>query len=181
MEQSFKIANSEITHINNVCINDHKGQEYLCIFAETISDYIKIPFLMLQPGYDSWQINNILGENCINKGSISDCSNDQQINIQEYKQAQNNLVKKVLAKKTNFAVWCPACLTHCWTEDNFYNKSWAVPDASGNTINVAIEKFMKAGMEQTGNRDMDDEVDWPDVLMAKKRVVSKFLIKIYLY
>jgi len=162
MQQLYLVVNQEVAPISTECLKDHKGEEYMCLFAQNLSNYIKTPFLMEQPGYDSWQIDNILGENCADAGSISKCSKEQQVNLQEYKKSQNTLIKQILAKKPNMAVWCPACLKHCFGQDDLNSTSWAVPDASGNTINKAIEKFMKAGMDQTGNRDMDDEVDWPD-------------------
>jgi hypothetical protein len=114
---------------------------------------------MLQPGYDTWQLMNILGENCVQNNTLKDCDGSLKQYAHEYKNYQNNLIKEQLKKKNNLSVWSPSCVIHCYWQNEQNSPKWQVPENSGNTIDLIIKEYLRShGKYQV--KLIDDE-DWP--------------------
>ncbi len=114
---------------------------------------------MLQPGYDTWQLMNILGEACTQNNTLSDCDQSFKEYAHEYKNYQSNLIKEQLKKKGNLSVWSPACVNHCYWQNEQNSPSWQVPQDSGNTIDFVIQEFLKTnGKNQV---KLMDDGNWP--------------------
>jgi len=65
-----------------------------------------------------------------------------------------------LEKKENFAIFGPACVTHCFSSEMLNSPKWEVPMNSGNTINKVISEFLKNGDKQS-KLQLIEEIDWP--------------------
>jgi len=152
----YEVVNQEIRPENKECLNDNPNNEYKCLLAENISKYIKIPFMILQPGYDMWQLENILGISCSNSYSLKTCDESLKLIAHSYKNYHNGLIKN-LASKQNLSAWSISCLTHCFGEI-IESKNWEIPENSGNTINKVVRDFLESqGMQNL----LIDNDDWP--------------------
>ncbi len=155
----YEVVNKEVLPVSKDCLKDNKDAPFNCLLAENLFKYIDVPFLMLQPGYDSWQLQNILGEACTQNNTLKDCDESLKVYAHEYKGYQNKLIKKELKKKRNLSVWSPACVVHCFGQNEQNSSDWQVPQNSGNTIDLVIQDYLKThGKSQI--KLMDDE-DWP--------------------
>lgn len=114
---------------------------------------------MLQPGYDTWQLMNILGEACTQNNTLSDCDHSLKEYAHEYKNYQSSLIKEQLKKKGNLSIWSPSCVIHCYGQNEQNSPNWQVPQDSGNTIDLVIQEYLKTnGKKQV--KLMDDD-NWP--------------------
>ena len=69
------------------------------------------------------------------------------------------IVKEELKKKNNLSVWSPACVIHCYGQDQQNSPDWQVPKNSGNTIDLIVKEYLKTkGKYQV---KLADGIDWP--------------------
>jgi hypothetical protein len=153
------VVNKEVLPVNRECVRANLHAIHNCLLAENLIKYIKVPFLIIQPGYDSWQLLNILDQDCTKNGNIDKC-NEKDLKIaNEYKNYQNLLIERELNNKQNLSSWSPSCVIHCF-KGKLSLQSWEVPRDSGNNINLVVKKFL----ENQGKIQIKllDKVNWPE-------------------
>jgi len=156
----FEIVNKEVLPESKECLNDNFNEMHNCLLAENIFKYIKVPILMLQPGYHSWQLYNILGENCVKNNSLIKCEDIFKQYAHSYKDYQNKLIDDQMNKNNNLSAWSPSCINHCYHQNELYSPNWEVPQDSGNTINSVVKEYLKSkGKYQV---KLIDKCNWPD-------------------
>jgi hypothetical protein len=156
----FEEVNKEVLPVNTLCVKENLNEIYKCLLAENLFKYIKVPILMIQPGYDSWQLQNILNQDCAANGNINQC-NEKDLNIaNEYREYQNKLIEKELKINNNLSAWSPSCVIHCFGQNEQLSPSWQVPKDSGNNIDFVVREFLeKEGKVQI---ELLDKVNWPE-------------------
>jgi len=156
----FELVNKEVEPTSKDCLKDNAEEPYNCLLAEYLFKYIDVPFLMIQPGYDTWQLMNILGEGCVMNNSLRDCNEELKKFAHEYKNYQKKLISEELKKKNNLSVWSPSCVIHCFYQDSQNSPNWQVPQDSGNTIDLIIKEYLKTQGKYQVN--LIDKKDWPN-------------------
>ena len=171
----FESVNVEVLPVSRECIRDLPGEEHKCLLAEKIFNYIKVPILMLQPGYDTWQLMNILGEDCTKNNNLVNCDDKLKEYAHQYKNEQNILIKKGMKGRKNISVWSPSCLIHCFSQKEDDSSDWEVPENSGNSINKIVSEFI----EKHGGKQIDliDEQNWPNNSKCANNVVKEIIFE----
>lgn len=169
----YSIVNQEVLPESPRCLKDNKGNEYNCLFAEYLVNYIDIPILALQSAYDTWQLHNILGIDCSDSQTLKKCDNKDKLLANEYRDKQNSLLLKTINSKNNISTWSVSCLIHCFYESLLNDKNWEVPKSSGNTINHVISQFLK----NESQINLIDPDYWPsnDKCASPSKQKSEFL------
>jgi len=156
----YEEVNKEILPISTECLKDNPENMHNCLMAENLFKYIKVPFLMVQPGYDAWQLQNIFSQDCAANGNINQCDEQNLKLAHQYKDYQTKLIEKELRNKNNLSVWSPSCVIHCFWQNEEMSKDWQVPQDSGNYINFIVKEFL----EKEGKKQIQllDKIDWPE-------------------
>ena len=141
----YEIVNKDREPMINDCLLEHSEEKDLCLFPEYFVKFVKVPILIIQSGYDSSNLFETVGLECVTDNTLSLCDNQTQELAHKFKNYQNNLVRKEIDRHENFSVWAPACVTHCY-DDKANDENWEVPEGSGMTANKAIEEFLKNPM-----------------------------------
>ena len=114
MKTLFSIVNEESDFPNKRCVQAHFDDPSLCFHAEVMLASIEVPLFIIQTGYDTWSLDQVLNINCVEfneEANLNRCTQVQKRIINDYKQ---NIVDIVSSEsKVNVAVWMPACLFHC--------------------------------------------------------------------
>ncbi|CDW87261.1 pectinacetylesterase family protein [Stylonychia lemnae] len=165
MDQLYLISNAETNLPNSNCLNNVKPEDKnTCFFAENAINYIKSDVLVLQSGYDVWQISNILGISCLDSeyGTlIYACNNTQIKQIQDFREYTVKILRDKATKLSNIAVWSPSCPYHCYYVKNTQDlQAVQVPMNSGNNVALAFIK-VRAGQRDSYNWQWIDNVQWP--------------------
>lgn len=142
------------------CVAKYGNESYKCFVTEHMFPYIRSPLFIIQSGYDTFQIPNILQSTCTN---LAKCSavNLQQIHI--YHTYQQGRIRELMKLKPESAVWSPSCPFHC----NFYRgndktaRLFQVPLNSDNTLQAALMKFTN-GLKDKDGWVWLDNVNWPE-------------------
>jgi hypothetical protein len=154
----YSLVNQEVVPESSQCLKDNKGKEHNCLFSEHLIQYVKVPLLVLQPSYDAWQLNNILGLDCSTNQTIKDCNNIDKLLAKEYHERHNSLLLDTLKKKDNISVWSISCVVHCFGDDALNSEDWRIPESSSNSINKVVSDFLKDNIQV----NLIDNVYWPD-------------------
>lgn len=171
----FDIVNAEVLPEGKECLEDNLNEKYNCLLAEKIFKYIKVPLLMLQPGYDTWQLYNILGEDCVVNDSLSSCDENHKVISHQYKNYQIKLIEDELKINKKISVWSPSCLRHCYNQEQQSSLNWTVPENSGNTINEVVKSFIiQKGKNQI---TLIDELDWPNNSKCANKIQELLMLK----
>ncbi|XP_047055022.1 pectin acetylesterase 5-like [Lolium rigidum] len=148
--RSFWSVYDGVVHLQNVrevlpkeCLANKEPTE--CFFPAEIIKSIRTPMFILNSGYDSWQIQNVLVPvssspdkswlSC--KNNIRNCNSTQ---IQVLDGFRNSMVNnlKVVEDKGDWGMFIDSCFTHCQT---LYGISWNSPISprlGNNTIAEAV-------------------------------------------
>ncbi|CAO2172356.1 unnamed protein product [Urochloa humidicola] len=135
-ERSMRSFINGVVHLQNVrevlpkdCLQNKDPTD--CFFASELIKSISTPTFILNSGYDSWQIQNVLAPNgsypgqawsrC--KANIRNCSSTQIDVLHEFK---NKLVSelKIAEDNKNWGLFIDSCFTHCQIP---FNISWHSP------------------------------------------------------
>ena len=154
----YEIVNKESPPLTLACLKDHPNEQDLCLFPEYIFQYVKIPLLILQAGYDSSNLYETVGLHCVDGNTLANCDADSAHYAHIFKVYQNELIKQGIKKNKNFSVWAPACVTHGF-EDKVHSSDWEVPMGSGFHVNKAVEKFLVNPFEQFVEIE---DIKWPE-------------------
>lgn len=156
----FNEVNKEVPPVSKDCVRDNLSEMHNCLMAENLFKYIKVPFLMIQPGYDAWQLQNIFSQDCSANNNINKCDEQNKKLAHEYKNYQTKLIEKELKIRENISVWSPSCVTHCFGQNEELSRDWQVPMDSGNNIDIIVKEFLeKEGKNQI---NLLDKIDWPE-------------------
>jgi hypothetical protein len=153
-------VNKEVSPVSIECVKENLNEKHNCLLAENVFKYIKVPFLMIQPGYDAWQLQNILSQDCAINGNINQCDENNLKIAHEYKNYQTKLIESQLKIKNNLSVWSPSCVCHCFGQNEQLSPAWNVPKDSGNNIDLIVKEFLKK--EGKIQIELLDKVDWPE-------------------
>jgi hypothetical protein len=77
MRNNFIFGNSESNPINEKCVKANPSERWKCYFVEHLIPHIETPTLMVNSGYDSWPIKNIIGADCVEDETLLGCDGDQ--------------------------------------------------------------------------------------------------------
>ncbi|KAM0884150.1 hypothetical protein ACQ4PT_031188 [Festuca glaucescens] len=135
-ERSFWSVYDGVVHLQNVrevlpkeCLANKEPTE--CFFPAELIKSIRTPMFILNSGYDSWQIRNVLVPvsssrdkswlSC--KDNIRNCNSTQIEVLDGFRNSMvNNL--KVVEDKEDWGMFIDSCFTHCQT---LYGISWNSP------------------------------------------------------
>jgi hypothetical protein len=122
------------------CALKYGVESYKCFLTEYMFPFINAPLFIIQSGYDSFQIPNILQSKC---NHLTDCSADQLQDIHAYHSYQQKTIRDLMKLKPNSAVWSPSCPFHCnfYRDNSKYSRLTQVPMNSGFTLEVALKMF----------------------------------------
>lgn len=154
----YNFANKEIPIVNKNCQKENNDKPYMCFFPQVLIDYVKSPILMYQAQYDSWQIWEVLGEQCVNDHqSLKFCNDKQKKDIIKLKDYTKLVLNKAIEKKKNLSVFSPACVMHCYKDDKRLN--WDVQVKGYN-----VDKLMSEFVDTNGLKQivLIDDVEWPN-------------------
>ena len=160
----FEEVNKEVLPVSSECVKENPDQMHMCLMAEYLIKYIKVPILMIQSGYDSYNLLRILGLDCVADlyGNINKCDQNQLKIAHQLKDYQTKLIETEVKIKNNLSVWSPSCVCHLHPEhlDKSLLKYWNVPKDSGNNYDYIVKKFI----ENEGKTQIVllDKVDWPE-------------------
>ncbi|CAO1944110.1 unnamed protein product, partial [Urochloa humidicola] len=135
-ERSMRSFINGVVHLQNVrevlpkdCLQNKDPTD--CFFASELIKSISTPTFILNSGYDSWQIQNVLAPNGSYPGqawssckvNIRNCSSTQIDVLHEFK---NKLVSelKIAEDNKNWGLFIDSCFTHCQIP---FNISWHSP------------------------------------------------------
>jgi len=153
--------------------NDDEDEAFKCMFAANVIPYINTPLLILQPRYDSWQIENILGYNHDDAVTNKDVVNQYGSNLKEELMTALNRQRMIEPKSK---VFLSSCEFHTALGDAFsdtpedLNSVWLKAAVDGTTMNVAMDEWLKQVLlpldenyygNNIGNRNvLESESDW---------------------
>lgn len=146
-----------------------------CLMAEYLFKYIKVPFLMVQPGYDSWQLQNILSLDCSANNNLDKCNKNDLRLANNYKDYQTELIGNELKVKNNLSVWSPSCVTHCFGQCEEMGTDWEVPMDSGNNIDNVVKEFLET--EGKSQIELLDRINWPENTKCSKMQAKSVFYK----
>lgn len=154
----YDFVNKESPAVNKECLKKHKEKPYLCLMPEILINYIKSPIILFQAQYDSWQIDEVLGEKCVgNSRSMRNCNETQKKGIIEMRNYTMKKLKKALRKKSNLSIFSPACVFHCFGSLQRMTNEITVNNL---TIDTVLSDFINSkGKKQI---KLIDNFDWPN-------------------
>lgn len=153
----YSFANNESPAVNRRCLKDYQNLPYSCLFPEILIDYVKSPVLMYQFQYDSWQIWETLGEKCVSDSkSLINCDFEKRPKIIEMRNFSNVKISNAYNKKKNLSVFSPACVNHCFSDDQRTSEDFKVN-------NLTIDDVMTIFIEEKGKNQiiLIDNFEWP--------------------
>ena len=153
----YEIVNKEIPPLTSDCLKEHPGTEDLCLFPEYFVKFVNMPMLLTQSGYDSSNLFETVGLECVANNTLSGCNQTDQEYAHKFKVYQNSLIKKEIERHKSFSAWLPACVTHCF-DDKLNSQNWEVPQNSGMTVSEAVKAFLQNPEER---KIYVDEGYWP--------------------
>lgn len=142
------------------CVAKYGNESYHCFLTEYMFPFIKSRLFIIQSGYDTFQIPNILQSTCSN---LAKCSADHLQQIHDYHTYQQQRIRELMKGKPNSAVWSPSCPFHC----NFYRgndraaRLHQVPMNSNYTLEVALRMFTLGLRDEKYNWVWLDDALWP--------------------
>ncbi|XP_051228662.1 pectin acetylesterase 5 [Lolium perenne] len=164
-ERSFWSMYDGVVQLQNVrevlpkeCLVDKKPTE--CFFPVEVIKTIQTPMFIINSGYDSWQIQNILVPNssapdnswlsC--KDNIRNCNSTQ---IEFINGFRNTMVTnlKVLKEKEDWGMFIDSCFTHCQTLSSMSWNSPTSPRLGNKTIADAVGGWYSG--RRRGVKDID--------------------------
>jgi hypothetical protein len=75
MQALYSVANEETAPFpQEDCVKNYGNESYVCFVTEYMFPFIRSPLFIIQSGYDSFQIPNILQSKCTH---LSNCTADQ--------------------------------------------------------------------------------------------------------
>ena len=152
------IVNKELAPLSSECVAEFPEEKEKCLFPQYFVKYIKVPLLILQSSYDSSNLYETVGLECVDDDTLSKCNEDDKLYSNIFKVYQNSLIRKESARNNKISAWLSSCVTHCF-EDKMDSDNWQVPENSGFTVYKAVEKFLKNPEDGFFN---EDKVDWPE-------------------
>lgn len=106
LQWSYTVQNAT-AGVNQGCIAaKDPADQYLCMFAEHTSDYIKTPLFAMQSQYDTWQAGHVLGQNT------------PELNTELGKNITSRYMANVLAKNPKSGAFLDSCSHHCGAWNN---------------------------------------------------------------
>ncbi|CAM6089096.1 unnamed protein product [Calypogeia fissa] len=116
-----------------------------CIFPEYIIPGLKTPFFILNPAYDTWQMNNILVPSSADptgiwdycKSSLSLCSDAQLKVVQGFR---DSLLEKLhpLLEREKDGAFINSCYLHCQAQDDSIWNGLSSPKVDSKTISKVV-------------------------------------------
>lgn len=151
-ESSFWSFYDEVVHLQNVrkvlpknCLAHKEPTE--CFFPAELIKSIRTPTFILNSGYDSWQIQNVLvpsapdesWSNC--KDNIHNCNTTQ---IEILDGFRNTMVDalKVARDTEDWGLFIDSCFTHCQTLSDTSWNSATSPRLGNKTISEAVGDWL---------------------------------------
>eukprot|EP00252_Welwitschia_mirabilis_P003971 TRINITY_DN1406_c0_g2_i1.p1 TRINITY_DN1406_c0_g2~~TRINITY_DN1406_c0_g2_i1.p1 ORF type:complete len:327 (+),score=36.56 TRINITY_DN1406_c0_g2_i1:83-982(+) len=122
-----------------------KFDQTMCFFPQYLLSYIDTPFFVLNPAYDSWQVQNILapvvadpqGDWHVCKQNIKFCSQTHLKSLQEFR---DKIIRSLDAHKRSKSIgmFINSCYVHCQTEMTATWFSRDSPRLNNKTIAEAV-------------------------------------------
>eukprot|EP00698_Gefionella_okellyi_P004336 TRINITY_DN14011_c0_g1_i1.p1 TRINITY_DN14011_c0_g1~~TRINITY_DN14011_c0_g1_i1.p1 ORF type:complete len:386 (-),score=77.54 TRINITY_DN14011_c0_g1_i1:67-1224(-) len=115
--------------VNDECVIAHSRthDEWMCIFAEHVSPFIRTPLFAMQSQYDAWQIGN-------------DLDSKDPAAINKYGARLTQLVKTNLLNQPQHGAFLDSCDHHCG--------DWGNIVIDGDNIAQAFQKFYNGGSQK---------------------------------
>jgi hypothetical protein len=158
MKEMYSVVNKEGYDLNVDCLKDYKNEPHLCLIPEYLMKYVKVPVLLLQALYDSWQLWDILEEKCVNDyKNLNHCNDSQKKNVIDLKNYTKKKLEIAVKQKKNLSVWSPACVFHCY--DNSL-RGTSFYEVRGVNIDQVLGDFLKNKGEK--QIVLIDELEWPN-------------------
>ncbi|CAD8118533.1 unnamed protein product [Paramecium sonneborni] len=156
----MQLSNSELSPPNTRCVQSNPNEQWKCLFAQYLIEYIDTPIFFVQSPYDSWCIPNILKLSCANDGTLLNCNQNQVNFIESHAISMEVMMKSRFSTHYNTGAFGPACLQHCFLESSYYHGTkFQVPSGSGNTIAKTLSSWV---LDQSISSNYLDFVSWPD-------------------
>lgn len=154
------VNDPEVPFPQSGCVTNFGADAYKCFVTEYMFPYIRSPLFIIQSGYDTFQIPNVLQSRC---SQINNCTADDLMDIHAYHTYQQNKIRTLMQNKPNSAVWSPSCPFHCNFErgNTKYARLMQVPMNSGITLEVALKMFTQ-GLKDEKNWIWLDDALWPE-------------------
>lgn len=153
----YETFNKDHETLNSECLKRNASEKDLCLLPEHFVQDIQTPLLIIQSGYDSSNLSETVGLECVQNDTLSGCDEDSKKYAHIFKVYQNALIKQEVNRKNNFSAWLPSCVTHCF-EDKMDSEDWNIPENSGFTVYKAVERFLANPEDKFVEID---EFEWP--------------------
>ncbi|KRX09499.1 hypothetical protein PPERSA_12242 [Pseudocohnilembus persalinus] len=180
MRNLFDITNKNAKYINQRCQKQNIQQPWKCMFAQYLLEHIETDILIINSGYDSYQIPFVLEIECVGRilkiNHLNGCTYQEQDYIEEFHQEFNQLLKQIQKKKINISSWVISCVGHDYLQKEiFFDKQCTVPQNSGNTAAYISEQFIKKKMKI----NLIEEISWPDNINCSYKSRSDYFLVLY--
>jgi len=154
----YEIVNKEQPPLLKECLAEHPNNGDLCLLTQYFIRYIKVPLLILQSAYDSSNLQETLGLECVYNDTLDNCDEDSKQFAHVFRVYQNDLIKRELDRNSHFSAFLISCVTHCFDRRKMDSDEWTVPEGSGFTIYKAVEKFINNPYDRFIKIDV---MEWP--------------------
>ncbi|XP_047054248.1 pectin acetylesterase 5-like [Lolium rigidum] len=166
-ERSFWSVYDGVVQLQNVrkvlpkdCLANKEPTE--CFFPAELIKYIRTSMFILNSGYDSWQIRNVIvpGSSAPDnswlscKDNIRNCTSKQ---IEVFDEFRNTMVNnlKLVEDKEDWGIFIDSCFTHCQTLSRISWNSPTSPRVGNKTIADAIGDWHSG--RSHGEKEIDCE------------------------
>jgi O-palmitoleoyl-L-serine hydrolase len=157
--QNFmKISNEEVDPPTAECVAANPTEKWKCMFAEYISDHIKVPLFAIESMYDSWSLHYILGIACQANASLDKCDAGSRAYIEQY-HANTSLALHRIAERKGNGYWAPSCSQHVYSASSSFNSAaFRIPANTTHSLAQSVTEWF-TGKPVTYTHQ--DEGDWP--------------------
>ena len=104
----FNLVNDEIDMPNKACAQRYgKSGQIDCFLAGKLAEFIQVPIFIIQSGYDTWALQNVLGLNCVPNGQgvpLTTCSVKESEAILKYRKYAHEAMRNFTNSSTNHNV-----------------------------------------------------------------------------
>jgi len=140
MKRSMLFWNST-SSVNQVCLENNRNESWRCLFAPYIYQYIQVPLLIMQPIYDSWQLQNIFNLGCF-PFSI-DCQRNQANAFDLFRNETFQSLLPVLMSEKD-SLFLIDCIGHCLSYHDKISKANLVDQSNSTFTEGATHWFLQS-------------------------------------
>lgn len=125
---------------NKACVEKYgKAGQIDCFLAGKLAEFIHVPIFIIQSGYDTWALHNVLGLNCVADGQgvpLTQCSVKESEAILKYRKYSVEAMKNFTNKNPNagsniliqdYSRSLVFSMCSCLTTASTANSTWSPP------------------------------------------------------